>query len=444
MLTFTYAMKYFIYCRKSTESEDRQVLSIESQRNEVAKSFETLPDVQVVEVLTESYSAKAPGRPIFDEMLRRIDKGDAEGIIAWHPDRLARNSLDGGRLIYLLDQGKLKDLKFSTFTFENNSQGKFMLSIIFGYSKYYVDSLSENIRRGNRAKIARGWRPNTAPIGYLNDKNTQTIIPDPDRFLLVRKLFDHAITGQYSLRKLRELTMQWGLKTRIQKRRGGKYLSISAIHRLLQNPFYVGKLVWAGEAHKGAHEAMLTEDEFKMVQSAISRPGEPTPKRHTFPFTGLINCGECGSLITAEHKTNRHGSKYTYYHCTRRRSDYRCRQRSVRAEYLDEMIMTALGRLTIPERFHDLLLKVLTDQKQGATANREKQLHSLQHGIKAVQRASVNLTTLRIQEQISEAEFAEQRQLLKDEESRLKNETQNVEQSSNWFETAELLISFGK
>jgi len=68
----------------------------------------------------------------------------------------ARNSIDGGRIIYLVDTGKITTLKFPTFWFDPTPQGKFMLSIAFGQSKYYVDNLSENIKRGIRQKLRNG------------------------------------------------------------------------------------------------------------------------------------------------------------------------------------------------------------------------------------------------------------------------------------------------
>src|SRR5262245_6103453 len=132
-------MRYFVYCRKSSEAEERQILSIESQKRELERAFATIHGIEIIGTYVEAKTAKAPGRPLFGEMLARIERGEAQGIISWHPDRLARNSIDGGKIMYLLDTGVLRDLKFPTFAFENTPLGKFMLSISFGQAKYYVD-----------------------------------------------------------------------------------------------------------------------------------------------------------------------------------------------------------------------------------------------------------------------------------------------------------------
>ena len=148
-------MKYFLYARKSTDEDDKQLLSIEAQLEEL-REHAAREKLEVVREFVEKRTAKEPGRPIFNDMIRRVEKGEADALLAWHPDRLARNSVDGGRVIWLVDTGKLMALKFPSFWFENTPQGKFMLSIAFGQSKYYVDNLSENVQRGLRQKLRIG------------------------------------------------------------------------------------------------------------------------------------------------------------------------------------------------------------------------------------------------------------------------------------------------
>lgn len=436
-------MRYLIYCRKSSEAEDRQVLSIESQQAELSRAFGAA-DIEIVGTYEEARSAKTPGRPIFDEMLARIERGEADGIVAWHPDRLARNSVDGGRIVYLLDQGALKDLKFATFTFENNSQGKFMLSIIFGYSKYYVDSLSENVKRGNRAKVAQGWRPNMAPLGYRNCKDTRTIVRDPDRFPLVRRMFELMLSGTHTAREIYLAARDdWGLRTPQRKRSGGKPLSLSAVYRLLTNPFYAGVLVWGGEWHPGKHEPVVTLDEFDAVQRRLGRPGTKRPQRKVFPFTGLIRCGACGLSITAEDQVNRHGTTYTYYHCTKRNlSGPRCSEPYVRKEDLEAQLLAFLERVTLPERQHDWALDQIEKLRCEPDQHREARRRSLQAAADHTARSLDSLTDLRLRDLIDDEEFTRKRAALTKEALRLRSQLAKAEDEPDAFEPLTDLMSF--
>ena len=180
---------YFLYARKSSEEEERQILSIEGQLDEL-RQYARQNGLNIIREYTESQSAKAPGRPVFNAMVVEIEKGIASGIIAWHPDRLARNSIDGGRIIYLVDTGKLISLKFPTFWFEPTPQGKFMLSVAFGQAKYYTDNLRENILRGIRQKIRRGELSGKAPLGYFNEPRLRTIEPNVKTFSKMKKTLE--------------------------------------------------------------------------------------------------------------------------------------------------------------------------------------------------------------------------------------------------------------
>ena len=339
-------MKYIGYCRKSTDEKDRQLLSIEAQIAEL-QEFAKREQLEVIQYITEAKTAKMPGREQFAGVLKRIENGEAQGILAWHADRLARNSIDGGRVIYLLDTGKLLDLKFPTLWFENTPQGKFMLSIAFGQSKYYVDNLSENIKRGLRQKLRNGVWPTKAPIGYRNDKDTRTVEVDPVESKVVKKAFQMFSEGGTSFAQITRFLHRFGITGST-----GKPMKIEQVKTALSNPFYIGLMKYNGELYEGKHSCFISKDIFQKVQQYIKKIERPRYNGHNFVFSGLARCGECGAAITAEiHKkyyrrTDR-AAEYIYYRCTKKLKP--CVQKYIQEPDIEMQLRNTIASAALPQ-----------------------------------------------------------------------------------------------
>lgn len=425
-------MRYFLYCRKSSEAEDRQAASIESQLREAERRF---GDLEIVERYEEAQSAKSPGRPLFNAMVSRIERGEADGIVAWAPDRLARNSIDGGRLIYLLDMGVLKDLRFATYSFENNSHGKFMLQIMFGQSKYYSDALSENIKRGNRTKVENGWRPGRPPLGYLNDPVTRTTVPDPILFPVVRGLFREVLAGVSSPMRLARVARDtWGLRTPRGKNSGAKPIALGTIYKMLANPFYAGQFIWNGRLHAGRHEAMISVAEFNRIQTLLGRPGRPRPQKYAFAYTGLIRCGRCGAMITAENKVNRSGRRYIYYHCAMRAGPLRCPEPSVEVRALEDQIVRHFQSLTVPPEAWRAALEVLEKEWRENGEDIAAQKTSGLRSLRQVDAEVSELLDLRIRQFIDDPEFLRRKKKLDLERASLEEGQSQLARVGDIFE----------
>lgn len=264
-------MKGALYCRKSTDAEDRQVLSLDSQAEEMTKREGTDPALPIAVTYAESRSAKRPGRrPVFEEMLRRIESGEIQVIICWHPDRLARNMVDGGRIIDLFDTGKLVEIRTSSGRFTNSPQDKLNLTILFTFSKYTVDKLAEDVARGLRKRVSLGWAPGRPPLGYISNKDTtpRETLPDPERFELVQRTWRLLLTGTYSVSQIHRIARDhWGLRTPKMKRSGGGPISLSGLYAMFSRMFYAGVFEYNGVVQPGKHQPMITLDEFGVSPS---------------------------------------------------------------------------------------------------------------------------------------------------------------------------------
>jgi site-specific DNA recombinase len=375
--------RFFLYTRKSTDVEDKQVLSIDAQINEL-REFAARDCLNVIEELVEKQSAKTPGRPIFNAMLERIEAGEADGILAWHPDRLARNSVDGGRIIYMLDTGIIKTLKFPRSWFENTPQGKLMLHNDFGFSKYYVDSLSENTKRGLREKVRRGEYPGPAPIGYLNDYRTKKIIVDRERAPYIKQAFEMYAKGNVTYDHVREFLGEHGIRTK-----NGKLLVRWHISQIFSNPIYYGHFRYGGEVYEGAHEPIISKDLFDAVHVIMNgrwrwAPRDAAVKRTPKAFMRLLRCGGCGGGVTAEVQKG-----HVYYRCTRKNRMHRCTQPFIREEDLTMQISDLLKPFALRADWADTMLTRVKEEKKEAAQSATR--------LAAQKRAEIEKINLRLQ-----------------------------------------------
>jgi len=474
-----YMPRYFIYCRKSSEAEDRQVLSIESQTTELKRLAERC-DFNVVDIMTESYSAKAPGRPVFNQMLKKIRQGQADGIICWKLDRLARNPIDGGQIAWMLQQGVIKHIR--GYDRDYYPQDNILvLNVELGMANQFILDLSKNVKRGLKTKAEKGWLPSTAPLGYLNDKSKgkgrNEIVKDPERFELVQKMWGLMSSGRYSPPTILEIANnKWSFRTL-----RGKPLSRSTIYRILSNPFYHGWFeypVGSGNWYKGSHEPMITVEGYDKVQTLLGRKGRPRPQKHDFPFRGLIRCGECGATITAEQKNQiicsackykfssnnqrqcpkcetpvekMHSPvilKYVYYHCTKKRNP-NCGQGSIEAKEFERQIDGYLARIHISDRFKNWAIKYLKEENEMEVTSRETILNSQRRAYDSCLKKLNNLLQLKISPLntdgglLSDEEYAKRKTELVKEKIRLE-EIQNDTggRVERWLDAVEQTFGF--
>ena len=367
--------KYFLYARKSTEDEERQVMSIEAQLVEL-EEFAKRENIEIAERFIESKSAKKPGREIFNEMMNKVHENkESIGLIAGHPDRLARNSIDGGQIIYSIDIGKIVSLRFPTFWFEPTPQGLFMLQVAFGQSKYYSDNLSENVKRGFRQKLRRGEWCSHAPFGYVNNPKTRNIEPDPVKTRVIKKAFEEFTTGNYNLRTISERLSFWGLVSR-----SGKLLCKAVVQRMLTNKAYIGIIERNGESFEGSFPAIVSQATFDKVQQVLKMRARPrhSKKSHNFPFVGLFRCGKCGAMITAQWAKG----KYRYYRCTKRLGH--CSQKYLSETELVEQLKQKLSKIALCEDWKEKMLAQVEIWENEAKQSSHIFVQNLENKIKLI------------------------------------------------------------
>ena len=347
--------KAVLYVRVSSKEQRDEGYSIPAQKK-LLRAYAKKHALRVVQEFEDAETAKRAGRREFERMLRLLRADPSiQHVLVEKTDRLSRNFRDLvtiddlGRTLHFVKDGQVigSDAK---------SSDKFIYNIKVVMAKNYIDNLSEETRKGMLEKAEQGLYPSFAPLGYLNNRETGGVDVDFRRAPAIRELFELYAGRGVSVRDLARIANERGLRTR-----KGKRLVKSGIAQMLANPIYTGDFVWKGVYYKGRHDPILPRDLFERVQARLTSKAVVRKKTRVFAFRGLVRCGCCGCLITAEEKKGR----YVYYRCTRSRGN--CVEKPIREEDLARLLCEPLKRLRVtPERvrwIEDALRQSFADEK---------------------------------------------------------------------------------
>lgn len=309
-------LRYVLYARKSSTDETRQVRSIPDQIADCNSYIVDRLGINVIETLQETKSAKKPGiRPKFRQMLKDIKDNKYDAIVAWHPDRLARNMLEGGEIIDMVDQGIIKDLKFVTQQFSKDANGKMLLGMSFVLSKQYSDKLSQDVTRGQRRSFSEG-KSHVPKFGYISDENG-LYKPDDKNFYLISQAWTMRSKG-LSVNQINNYLNSNGLIKLTKKGRKIK-ITIQKLSRMFKDPFNYGILIHGKTGQKidlrlvYDFEPVTTEEMYNKVQQLSYRRIKPnSPHKIAFyPLKLMIKCSFCGGNMYVGPSKN----KYLYARC---------------------------------------------------------------------------------------------------------------------------------
>ena len=446
--------KYILYARKSSESDERQVASTPDQVRAMTRQTRNEPDVyKIKKTFEEQKSGFIPyRREKFDEMIRMLQDGEAQGIITWKMSRLSRNPEESGIIMGMLQRGEIKHIYTADRSYypEDNV---LMTAFELAVSNQSSLDTSKDTRRGLSEKVERGWCPHSVlPIGYehveyLHPGIDPEILPDPDRFDLFRQGVMHIIEGKMEPMEAYSWLAEQGLRTKKTKKRPERILPESTFYRLLGDRFYIGEFTHKGEVYEGKHKHMFTDDEFDRLQSMLGRKDRTRPKKHFFPFAGLMKCGECGCSIIADptNKKRSDGSikRYVHYHCTKKRGN--CDQRTLNVDKLEEQFEELLDRIEIPESFHKWAIEQLRSEHTEEVEQRKLTKDRNRKLLDEVEQKLDRLLDLKLAGDVTDEEYRAKKPSLERDKKDLKKLVDNThDRQDEWIDIMEKAMDFAQ
>ena len=378
-----------IYLRVSTAAQatrgrEPEGYSIPAQREACQAKAAELDAEVVGEYVDRGESAKTADRPELKGMLARLEeKRDLDYVIVHKVDRLARNRYDDATITYALHEAGV-ELVSVTENIDRTPVGRFMHAIVAANAEFYSANLAAEAKKGQVQKAKMGGTPTKAPLGYLNvrkvieGQEVRTVEVDPERAPHIRWAFAAYGSGAYTLDTLLAALTARGLRTRPTPKKPEKPLSRAQLAALLQNPYYVGIVRYAGVEYEGRHEHLIYQATFAKAKAVLSAHTNSTEKdrKHHHYLKGSLFCGRCGSRMSLTYAKG-NGGRYPYFYCLGRTRGTGCKQPYVPVDLIETAVERAYGDVRLPrkqtERVRGKLKHALTGMREQAEAEATRQ-----------------------------------------------------------------------
>ncbi len=407
-------MKYFAYCRKSSEEESKQIQSLETQES-LLKEYASKYNLQIIEVIRESKSAKTDGnRPLFSSMLERIRRKEADGLLVAHVDRLSRNGIECGQLTKLVETGFLKEIRTPGRVYSSYMDLMY-IGFEFIFAEHYSRNLSVRVKEGVQTKLNKGEYPSYAPVGYIN--KFPSIVPDPIRAPYITELFNLYKTGNHSERQLSQMMFDKGLRSRTNKRIGK-----SAINRILRNPEYFGVIRRNGKLYNATYPPLIDKATFDLCRDISDGKGTGRKLTHNFVYRGYLFCHVCGCKLTATIKKSRH----VYYYCTNGKGQCSEHQKYFTQLRVEELLQGQLDSFSLDEEFANLTFEAYADGLRNASAVNGDAPRVLKEQIKSITVKLNNLLEALLANRIDTDIYDSKKLELSNEKVKLETQLKNL------------------
>ena len=304
--------KAVAYCRVSSKEQEETGYSLPAQEKLLVE-YANRKDFNLIKVFPVAESASGEKqRKIFNEMMDYMKKKNINILLCEKVDRLTRNLKEAVVINDWIEAETERQVHFvkQNLVIHRNAKSdeKFRWDIEIVLAKKYISNLSEEVKKGQKEKIAQGWLPSRPPMGYrtIGEKGHKTHVLDEKVAPFIKKTFEMYASGNYSMKAIVELLYKEGFRSR-----NGYKLAKNRMEAILKEPFYYGAIPWNGQIiPDGKHEPIITKEMYDKVQDI--RLGRKTPhfNRHSFIFSKLFKCQECECTITAEIQKG-----IIYYHC---------------------------------------------------------------------------------------------------------------------------------